>query len=50
MVKLLVSKINEIKVIQVDESRLTVSHKNAKSNKPSPEKKDGENYSIDLLF
>jgi hypothetical protein len=48
MFKLLVSKINEIKVIQVDESLLAVSHKKAKSNKPSPAKKDGENYSIDL--
>lgn len=49
MVNLLVSKIDNIKVIQVDESRLSVAHKEAKSNKPSPfEKSGGENYSIDL--
>lgn len=48
MVNLLVSKINNIKVLQVDESRLTVTHKKAKSNKPSPFGNGDENYSIDL--
>jgi hypothetical protein len=49
MVNLLVSKIDNIQVIQVDESRLSVAHKEAKSNKPSPfDKVGGENYSVDL--
>ena len=48
MVNLLVSKINNIKVIQVDESKLAVTHKKAQSNKPSPFGSGDENYSIDL--
>lgn len=48
MVNLLISKVNDIKVLQVDESRLAVAHKKAQSNKPSPKEKDGANYSIDL--
>lgn len=49
MVNLLVSKVDSIEVIQVDESRLSVAHKEAKSNKPSAFDTDGgENYSVDL--
>ena len=55
MVNLLISKINDIQVTQVDESKLTVDNKKADSNKPAQSKTSptsitngGENTTVDL--